>query len=82
MAQTSWKQVNMSTIEGESIALLKEIRLTSNMEWENVIFESDSQVLVDSIYSNSRGPFEFSNIVSSIIFNLSLHSSFEVKFIR
>jgi hypothetical protein len=30
----------VSTIEGDAIALPKEILLASNMEWENVIFES------------------------------------------
>jgi hypothetical protein len=49
-----------------------------------VVFESDSQSLVNSIITitNCKGNSEFSAIVASIRTSLSLLSYYEVKFVR
>jgi hypothetical protein len=52
--------------------------LIFNMGWGRVIFESDSNVLVDSIHFLSRDVFEFSVIISCIIFYLRV--DFNIKF--
>jgi len=50
--------------------------------WDRVVFESDSASLVQTLSSPGHGDSEFCAIVSSIIYQLSLHSNFEVKFVR
>ena len=59
MAQTSWKQANLSILEGEATALFEGLQMAIDKGWENVIFESDSLILVDSIYSHVGGESKF-----------------------
>lgn len=47
-----------------------------------MIFESDSETLVASLNDKHHGVSEFFDIVSNIIYKLTLYSNFEVKFIR
>jgi len=51
-------------------------------KWDRVVFESDSATLVQALSSSGHGDSEFYAIVFSIIYQLSLHSNFEVKFVR
>ncbi|PNX65977.1 cytochrome p450 [Trifolium pratense] len=48
-AQTGWKQAAMTMIvtEGEGMTLLEGIYVAINNGWECVVFETDSQLLVD-----------------------------------
>jgi hypothetical protein len=61
----------MSIIEGEMDDLLEAIWMASNRGWEHMVFESDSQVLIDSFLSRARVVSGFSAI--SIITSLSFH---------
>lgn len=81
-AQTRWKRMKVSVLEGEVMALLEAIRFVSSKGWHNVIFESDSCTLVNSLLSQRRGVSEFCMLLSVINYQLSLHSNFEVTFIR
>jgi hypothetical protein len=42
----------MTIIKREGLALLKVIHMANINGWERVVFESDSQLLVDSICAN------------------------------
>jgi hypothetical protein len=66
----------------EAVALLDAIHFTDVNRWDRVVFETDSATLVQALSYPSHGDSEFSAIVSSIIYQLSLHSNFEVKFVR
>ncbi|PNX83352.1 cytochrome p450, partial [Trifolium pratense] len=46
---TQWKQLTLSTEEGEAWTLLQAMNEAKSRGFENVQFESDSQVLVDAI---------------------------------
>jgi hypothetical protein len=81
-AQTKWQRANMTVLEGEAVALLDAIHFAVGNRWDRVVFESDSATLVQALSSPGHGDSEFYAIVSSIIFQLSLHSNFEVKFVR
>jgi ribonuclease HI len=72
----------MIVLEGEAVALLEAIHFANVNRWDRVVFESDSSTLVQALSSPGHGDSEFSAIVSSIIYQLSLHSNFEVKFVR
>ena len=50
--------------------------------WDQVVFEFDSSTLVQALSSPGYGDSEFYTVVSSIIYQLYLHSNFEVKFVR
>jgi len=50
--------------------------------WDQVVFESDSATIVQAPSSPGHGDSEFYAIIYSIIYQLSLHSNFEVKFVR
>ena len=67
---------------GGAVALLEAIHFADVNIWNRVVFESDSSTLVQALSSPSHGDSEFYAIVSSIIYQLSLHSNFEVKFVR
>jgi hypothetical protein len=69
-------------LEGEAVALLDAIHFAVGNRWDRVVFESDSATLVEALPSPGHGDSEFYAIVSSIIFQLSLDSNFEVKFVR
>jgi hypothetical protein len=75
----------MSIIEGEMDDLLEAIWMASNRGLGHMVFESDSQVLIDSIHSRVRGVSEFSAVISStsIVTGLSFHLNLvEVRFVR
>ena len=81
-AQTKWQRANMTILEGEAVALLNAIHFVDVNRWDQVVFESNSATLVQALSSPGHGDSEFYAIVSSIIYQLSLHSNFEVKFVR
>jgi len=43
--------MKMSVLEGEAMVLVEAIRFVSSKGWHNVIFESDSCTLVNSLLS-------------------------------
>lgn len=63
----AWKFAKLSTVEGEAAALFDAIRMASTKVFDRVVFESDSQILVNAIYSNHQGSYGFSAIVSSTV---------------
>jgi ribonuclease HI len=69
-------------LEGEAITILEAIRVASTIGWSNIIFESDSKVVVDAVHSNHHGNSEWSSLISSIKSLLHFHSNFEVKFTK
>jgi len=50
--------------------------------WDQVVFESDTITQVQALSSPGHGDSKFYAIVSNIIYQLSLHSNFDVKFVR
>jgi len=72
----------MTILEGEAITLLEALHFADANRLNRVIFESDSSTLVQALSSPGYGDSEFYVIVSSIIYQLSLHYNFEVKFVR
>jgi len=72
----------MTLFEGEAIVLFDVIHFDDVNGWDWVVFESDSATLVQALSSPGHGDSEFYDIVSSIIYQLFLHSNFEVKFVR
>jgi len=72
----------MTVLEGEAVALLEALHFVDVNRWDRVVFESDSSTLVQTLSSPGHGDSEFYVIVSSINYQLSLHSNFKVKFIR
>jgi len=71
----------MIVLEGETIALLDVIHFADVNRWDQVVFESDFVTLVQTLSSLGHGDSELCAIVSSIIYQLSLHLNFEVKFV-
>ena len=49
---------------------------------DRIVFESDSATLVQTLLYSGHGDLEFYAIVFNIIYQLSLHSNFKVKFVR
>ncbi|XP_045829075.1 pre-mRNA-splicing factor CLF1-like [Trifolium pratense] len=78
-AQTKWINAKLSTIEGEGMAFLEAISFDVQNGWDKIIFESDSQILVDCIHANQVGVSEFSYITNRIRASLSRINNFEVK---
>jgi ribonuclease HI len=66
MARTMWKEGNYSIPEGESIALLEELKVVEHMGRSQVIFETDSKSVVDAIQHSNGGSAEFSIIISHV----------------
>jgi ribonuclease HI len=73
---------SVTAAEGEALALLEAMRETIARGWSNIIFESDSKIVVDAVNSNHQGSSEWSSIISSIRLLLHFHSNFEVKFTK
>jgi len=73
---------NMTVLEREAVVLLDVIHFADVNRWDQVVFESDSATLMQVLSSPGHGDSEFYAIVSSIIYQLSLHSNSEVKFVR
>jgi ribonuclease HI len=72
----------MSIMEGEGLALLEAIILITSQGLNNVIFESDSQSIVNVVNANFDGNSEHCSIVTCIRQLLSSFTNFKVKFIR
>jgi len=60
------------------VALLVAMKIASNRGFDRVVFESDSQFLVNAIYSNVQGSSQF----SVIVFCTSFQLNFEVMCVR
>jgi hypothetical protein len=58
------------------------MRVTLARGWSNIIFESDSKVVIDVVLSKHQGNSEWSSLISSIKLLLQNHSNFEVKFTK
>jgi ribonuclease HI len=71
-----------SVIEGEAMALMEAMEEVIHRGFPYVIFESDSKLVVDAIYSRQSGVSEFSLLISHIQSLLRLHNYFEVKYVR
>ncbi|CAJ2652144.1 unnamed protein product [Trifolium pratense] len=79
---TQWQQSVISTLEGETWALLLAMKEANHRGFNQVQFESDSNVLVDVIHMRHRGNYEFFSIVQDIVIFMSSFLNFEVKFVR
>ncbi|XP_058776331.1 uncharacterized protein LOC131650640 [Vicia villosa] len=81
-AGIAWDIGSMSTIEAEALALKEVVQHAISLNLNFVIFESDSQVVIQDIHSNVSGLSEFNLILLSIKCLLALIPNFEVKFIK
>ncbi|CAJ2629979.1 unnamed protein product [Trifolium pratense] len=54
-AGTNINKYHLSILEGEAMAILEAIREASTRGWSNIIFESDSKIVVDAIQASHRG---------------------------
>ncbi|XP_024630414.1 uncharacterized protein [Medicago truncatula] len=81
-ALTSWTRPELSPHEGETLGLWQAMSWAFSSGFQNVIFETDSKMLVDAVHSDSAGIPKFYVIVSKIRGLLALHYNFEVKFVR
>ncbi|XP_058741168.1 uncharacterized protein LOC131613523 [Vicia villosa] len=82
VAGVAWDKGITSPIEAEALALKEAIQTAITMNLNNVIFESDSQVVIHAINSTVTGKSEFNIIITAIRRLLSLVTNFEVKFIK
>jgi ribonuclease HI len=71
-----------SVLEGEALALVEAMNEVIQRGLPFVIFESDSKLVVDAIYSKQTGVSEFSLLITHIQSLLRLHNYFEVKYVR
>jgi len=71
----------MTVLEGKAVALLDAIHFADVNKWDRVVFESDSTTPVQALSSSGHGDSELYVVVYSIIYQLSLHSNFRVKFV-
>jgi ribonuclease HI len=72
----------LNIIEGEALAIKEAMCEIIQRGFTQVIFESDSKVVVDAIHSRNVGVSEFCSIISSIQSLLLLYPNFEVKFVK
>ncbi|GAU41378.1 hypothetical protein TSUD_398150 [Trifolium subterraneum] len=79
---TQWQQTVISSVEGETWALLLAMEEARHRGLDRVQFESDSKVLIDPIHMKRRGNSEFLSIVHDILSLMSSFINFEVKFVR
>jgi hypothetical protein len=56
----------VTVAEGETLALLEAMREAIARGWSNIVFESDSKVVVDAIHSNKQGNSDWISLISSI----------------
>ncbi|PNX86938.1 trypsin/chymotrypsin inhibitor [Trifolium pratense] len=73
---------NLVVVEGETMTILKAMRHATSRGWSNIVFESDSKVVVDAIQANHHGIAELSSIILSIKLLLQCNSNFEIKFTK
>ncbi|XP_058746446.1 uncharacterized protein LOC131619358 [Vicia villosa] len=78
----SWDVGFLSVHEAEAMALKEAIHHASSSHFSHVTFESDCQLVVNSIRAKNAGPSEFSLIIKSIQNLLSFFPNFKVKFIK
>jgi ribonuclease HI len=64
------------------MALLQACREAIAQGWTNVMFESDSKIVVDAILSRKIRASEFYSIISCIRSMLLSYPDFEVKFVK
>ncbi|PNX63857.1 cytochrome p450, partial [Trifolium pratense] len=76
-AGTNLIHQKLATIEGEGMAILDALHEAIARGWTNIVFESDSKIVVDAIHANHNGVSEFSSMISYIELLLQCNSSFE-----
>ncbi|KAK2451729.1 hypothetical protein QL285_010759 [Trifolium repens] len=81
-AGTDHYRHSLTVAEGEAKALLEAMREAISRGWSNIVFESDTKVVVDAVHTSHHGNSELSSIISSIKSLLHCHSNFEVKFTK
>lgn len=69
-------------MKAEALALKEVLHATIQMQMDRIIFESDSELVVQAIHANYGGNSYFSVIISSIKNLLAFHSNYKVKFIK
>jgi hypothetical protein len=80
---TQWQQLVLSIEEGEALQLLQATKEAKHRGFERIHFESDSQILDETIHTKQRGNSEFFSIVYDIILVMLWWCvNFDVKFIR
>jgi hypothetical protein len=86
----------MTVLEGEAVTLLDSIHFADVNGWDRVVFESDSAVngwdrvvfesdsatVVQALSSPGHGDSESMLLFLVLFIKLSLHSNFEVKFVK
>ncbi|CAJ2642004.1 unnamed protein product [Trifolium pratense] len=76
-AGTYWISSAYSILEAEALVLLEAMKDASNMNLENIIFETDSSTIVAALHANHVGVSAFSILISNIKRLLLLNSNFE-----
>jgi ribonuclease HI len=69
-------------VEGEACAIIEAMEEMILRGFNNVIFESDSRLVVDAIVSSQNGISEFSTLIAHIQFLLRSNNYFEVKYVK
>jgi ribonuclease HI len=64
------------------MAILVAMREVTSRGWSNIVFESDSKVVVHAIHANHNGISELCSIISSIKSLLQCNANFEIKFTK
>jgi ribonuclease HI len=82
VAGTNSHKHHFTVPEGEALAILEALRVASSRGWSNIIFESDSKVVVDAIKATSHGRSELCSILQEIKALLQTNPNFEVKFTK
>ncbi|XP_058733989.1 uncharacterized protein LOC131605677 [Vicia villosa] len=82
IAGTAWDGGTLSILEAGALALKEAIQGVITQHLGHVLFESDSQLVVQSLRSNAHGTSEFNFIISSIKLLLLDFPHFEVKFVK
>jgi hypothetical protein len=59
MAETTWKDVSCSILEGKSIVLIEAFRVMGQRDISHFIFETNSKSVVDAIRDFDCGSSEF-----------------------
>ncbi|XP_058764823.1 uncharacterized protein LOC131638285 [Vicia villosa] len=78
-AGISWDVGLLSVFEAEAIALKEAIQHPISSQFSHVVFESDCQVVVNSVQAKHVGSSEFSFIIRSIQDMLCLFLNFELE---
>jgi ribonuclease HI len=79
-AGTKKSILNFTSAGGEASAILEAIRKAISRGCSNIIFESDSKVVVDTIQANPQRISELRSIISSIEFYIFIFEASSVKF--